>query len=301
MAESFEGPVTVADVAGGRKSVLDGDSLLLGRTVSRRRRGPGFPGPAALRGPGGVAAAEAIAVTETVLVDLGNAERVPDVLLDVGDRDGAGGVTVRDETDQAVINFNGANGFGTFGTNKGPAGGIMVRSGKNGPVILISGQHGRIIFMDRNLRTTLAIDAAKGDIELLGADCAEDFDLAEPAAPGSVLSVEDGGRLRPSREPYDRRVVGVISGAGDWNPGLRLARKSEDESSVPLALVGRVYCLADASIDPIGIGDLLTTSSTPGHAMRAADPLKAFGSVLGKSLGDLPRGCGLLPILVALQ
>ncbi len=52
---------------------------------------------------------------------------------------------------------------------------------------------------------------------------------------------------------------------------------------------------------PIGVGDLLTTSSTPGHAMRAADPARAFGAVLGKSLGRLTGGQGLVPVLVALQ
>ncbi len=51
----------------------------------------------------------------------------------------------------------------------------------------------------------------------------------------------------------------------------------------------------------IAFGDLLTTSETPGHAMRAADPLRAFGSVIGKALAPLAEGDGLIPILVALR
>ena len=51
----------------------------------------------------------------------------------------------------------------------------------------------------------------------------------------------------------------------------------------------------------IEIGDLLTTSPTPGHAMKADDPLKAFGTVIGKALRPLAAGQGLLPILIALQ
>jgi len=49
------------------------------------------------------------------------------------------------------------------------------------------------------------------------------------------------------------------------------------------------------------VGDLLTTSPTPGHAMRADDPGRAFGAVLGKALRPLADGQGLVPILVALQ
>jgi hypothetical protein len=38
-----------------------------------------------------------------------------------------------------------------------------------------------------------------------------------------------------------------------------------------------------------------------GHAMKAADPRRAFGAVIGKALRPLPAGRGLVPILVALQ
>jgi hypothetical protein len=65
--------------------------------------------------------------------------------------------------------------------------------------------------------------------------------------------------------------------------------------------MGKVYCKVDASKVPIVIGDLLTTSSTPGHAMKAVDPGQAFGAVIGKALRPLAGGRGLVPILVALQ
>jgi hypothetical protein len=70
---------------------------------------------------------------------------------------------------------------------------------------------------------------------------------------------------------------------------------------VPIALIGKVYCKVDAQYAPIEVGDLLTTSPTPGHAMKAEDPLQAFGSVIGKALRSLANGQGLLPVLVALQ
>jgi hypothetical protein len=66
-------------------------------------------------------------------------------------------------------------------------------------------------------------------------------------------------------------------------------------------LLGKVYCKIDAQYSPTGVGDLLTTSPTPGHAMKVDDPLKAFGAVIGKALRPLRSGQELVPILIALQ
>ena len=35
--------------------------------------------------------------------------------------------------------------------------------------------------------------------------------------------------------------------------------------------------------------------------MKATDPIKAFGAVIGKALRPLKNGTGLVPILIALQ
>jgi hypothetical protein len=66
-------------------------------------------------------------------------------------------------------------------------------------------------------------------------------------------------------------------------------------------MTGKVWCKVDAESGPVQLGDLLTTSSTPGHAMRADDQSRAFGAVIGKALGSLASGRGLIPVLVALQ
>ncbi len=142
-----------------------------------------------------------------------------------------------------------------------------------------------------------------GDILLPGADFAENFDIAdsEIAVPGTVMVIADDGSLHPCAEPYDKKVAGVISGAGAFKPGVVLDGRESENPRAPIALVGKVYCKVDADIAPIRIGDLLTTSSTPGHAMRAEDLLKAFGSVIGKALRSLESGQGLVPVLIALQ
>jgi hypothetical protein len=142
-----------------------------------------------------------------------------------------------------------------------------------------------------------------GDVMLTGADCAEQFDLKalEVVEPGTVMVIDDSGALRQSEGAYDRRVAGVVSGAGIFRPGIVLDQHAENQGRTTIALVGKVYCKVDADLVPIAVGDLLTSSDTPGHAMKATDPLKGFGSVIGKALRPLQSGRSLLPILVALQ
>jgi hypothetical protein len=138
-----------------------------------------------------------------------------------------------------------------------------------------------------------------------GADIAEPFAIAdaERALPGHVVVIDDDnpGMVRVSDRPYDRRVAGVLAGAGSLSPGLTLNgnRKAPNEHHV--ALTGLVYVLADASSAPIRAGDALTTSRTSGHAMRVTDYERASGAVLGKAMEPLERGRGLVLTLVTLQ
>src|SRR5271168_4335707 len=113
----------------------------------------------------------------------------------------------------------------------------------------------------------------KGDISLMGADCAEEF-FAGPDSdliPGTVVVIGNDGCLKMSRSGYDKTVVGVISGGGLLRPELILGKQLSSEHNVPLALIGRVNCYVAADCSSIEIGDLLTTSPTPGHAMKAED------------------------------
>jgi hypothetical protein len=152
-----------------------------------------------------------------------------------------------------------------------------------------------------------------GDIKLLNpqnADCAEEFDILEHnVKPGTVMVLTKNGSLQSSRQEYDKKVAGVVSGAGGYTPAMVLAREQQSVVSkndkkkdrLPIALIGKVYCKVDARQSPIETGDLLTTSSTKGYAMKAEDPVRAFGTVIGKALGSLKEGIGMIPILVTLQ
>jgi hypothetical protein len=137
-----------------------------------------------------------------------------------------------------------------------------------------------------------------------GSDLAEPFPVAGPVEPGMVVAIapEHPGHLRLAAGAYDRTVVGVVSGANGVNPGLIMQQEgSVAAGSQPVALSGRVYVWADASYGAIQPGDLLTTSSTPGHAMKVTDFSRAQGAILGKAMSGLEEGRGLVLVLVSLQ
>lgn len=141
-----------------------------------------------------------------------------------------------------------------------------------------------------------------------GSDIAEPYCVAasegvEPA-PGMVVSIDPDhvGKLRVSTSSYDTTVAGIVSGANGVNVGLTLRQEGSSvaDGSLPVANVGRVWCWVDADAGPIQPGDLLTTSNTPGHAMKA-DPTKANGAILGKAMSRLESGKGMVLVLVGLQ
>ena len=140
-----------------------------------------------------------------------------------------------------------------------------------------------------------------------GSDLSEQFDIENAMGtpePGMVVCIDpdNPGQLSLSGKAYDRRVAGVISGAGGVNTGMLMGQRgSEADGDLPVALVGRVYVWADADSGPIEPGDLLTTADRPGHAMKVGDHSQATGSILGKAMTGLQEGQGLILTLVSLQ
>lgn len=142
-------------------------------------------------------------------------------------------------------------------------------------------------------------------LEITGADLAEKFPTSGGRAePGMVMEIDPdhAGLLRVSREPYNHRVAGIVSGANEFAAGAILGNLPGSEDAPAIALSGRVYVNCDAADGAITPGDLLTTSATPGHAMKAVDRDRAHGAILGKAMTALPKGQrGLVLVLVSLQ
>jgi len=201
--------------------------------------------------------------------------------------------------DDGVLQLFNAQGAKTVALNANGGAGRFGGSGIDGDLLVFSA----------SAKDTDAAEAAiwikgsTGDVVLQNADCAEDFEVQENETiePGTVLTLSDNGALALSTESCDRKVAGIVSGAGGLRPGIVLGRISSAGNRWPIALSGKVFCKVDACESPVSVGDPLTTSSIPGHAMAVRDHARALGAVIGKAMAPLSSGQGLLPVLVALQ
>jgi len=177
---------------------------------------------------------------------------------------------------------------------------VLGTGAANDGSILLNGEAG-LISLDSESGTI-----STGVLEITGgADLAEPFAMNEKSEvhPGSVvvIDVENPGQLSLCRQSYDRRVAGVVSGAGGVKAGLTLSQEDLLGGGQNVALNGRVYVKAEASSGPIQPGDLLTTSDLPGHARIASDRSRSHGAVIGKAMSSLDEGTGLVLVLVNLQ
>ncbi len=239
-----------------------------------------------------------------------------------GDSDSGIGVHGRSNQDVGVMGFHGdprlqeiqlpgLSQVGVFGASENGAG-VMGYASRPGANVFGVAAFGGILAsavtnpLAGKFEGNVQVDGdigVKGDISLPGADCAEHFDVADADTlePGTLMVINNNGILEQSAQAYDKKVAGVISGAGNHKTGIVLDKQPSEENRKPIALIGKVNCKVDARYSPIEVGDLLTTSSTPGHAMKASESQKAFGSIIGKALRGLREGQGLIPILIALQ
>lgn len=158
-----------------------------------------------------------------------------------------------------------------------------------------------------NPKTLLHVNgtATVGILQITGgSDLAEPFSVEkdQEVDPGTVMVIDEQhpGRLKVAYTPYDRKVAGIVSGAGGLSPGLTLQNGHYTVPRPQVALAGRVYCKAEALLNPIEPGDFLTTSNVPGHAMKAVDERAFHGAILGKAMTPLKNGKGLVLVLVNL-
>jgi hypothetical protein len=202
-----------------------------------------------------------------------------------------------------VMGLNSATGYGVTGVSRNGYG-VYATSYTNYALYALGNGKAAAVHAEGDVEIHGNLNVT-GDITLppAGMDCAEQFDVAgeQELEPGTVVVIDQEGALRESCEAYDRKVAGVVSGAGDYKPAIILGRNVSISKRTVIALVGKVYCKVDADCAPVEVGDLLTASPTPGHAMKATDSNRAFGAVIGKALRPLASGRDLVPVLVALQ
>jgi hypothetical protein len=139
---------------------------------------------------------------------------------------------------------------------------------------------------------------------ICGGDYAESVDVAGTRAsyePGDVLVIDPKtpGKFLKANLAYSTLVAGIYSTKPGTVGRRQTAAKSPDE--VPMAVVGIVPTKVSAENGPIHAGDLLVASSTLGRAMKGTDRGKMLGAVVGKALGNLDSGTGVIEVLVTLQ
>ena len=94
----------------------------------------------------------------------------------------------------------------------------------------------------------------------------------------------------------------MVSGADGVRAGILMSQPGTiADGAHAVAMTGRVWVYCSVENGPIEPGDLLTTASLPGHAMRATEPSRAFGAVIGKAMTALEKGEGKVLVLVNLQ
>ena len=130
--------------------------------------------------------------------------------------------------------------------------------------------------------------------------------MAEPVEAGDVLVIdpEQPGMMSLAREAGDTAVFGVVAATpgvvlGSAPPDAAGTVKESGTVEVPVAVSGVVLAKVDAGYGSNRPGDLLTSTPTVGHAMRADAP--QIGTVLGKALEPLETGTGLIKVLVMLR
>ncbi|MBZ0267960.1 hypothetical protein K8I85_07380 [bacterium] len=152
--------------------------------------------------------------------------------------------------------------------------------------------------------TSGAFSVEAGDVMVIDPDAERGFaksDQARSSLVAGVYSTKPG--FLGSEHDWDQVAMqrGVIARPA---PGEEAAALSPIEigyqlDEIPLAVVGIVPCKVSAENGPIRAGDLLVTSSLAGHAMR--DETAQAGTIVGKALGALSSGTGVIRILVTLQ
>ena len=170
----------------------------------------------------------------------------------------------------------------------------------NGNFKLTSGSGASVTYADGTVQSTAWNGTA------CGGDYAESVDVVGERnryEPGDLMVIDPSkpGSFVKSVAPYSTLVSGIYS----TKPGFTGRRQAGDPRSstteVPMAMVGIVPTKVTAENGPIAVGDLLVSSSLAAHAMKGTDPARLTGAVVGKALGRLDSGTGVIEVLVSLQ
>ncbi len=149
--------------------------------------------------------------------------------------------------------------------------------------------------------STGAASAEPGDVLVIDPQRSRSVVVSEQASStlvAGIYSTQPG--FVGSERAWDRVADPGTDAAGRGEPFVyKRADMAAEFDEVPVAMIGIVPCKVSAQNGPIRPGDLLVTAFEPGHAMRHDNP--RAGTILGKALGSLDHGTGVIRVLVTLQ
>lgn len=123
-------------------------------------------------------------------------------------------------------------------------------------------------------------------------DIAEKLEIDGSVEPGDVVIFVKHYKFNKSAQANSKNIVGVISG----RPAFIIGGK---EKGKPIALAGQVEVKVCNQNGNIRIGDFLTTSDVPGHAMKSTDMTP--GSILGQAMEDFSNDKGKIKMIVKMR
>ncbi len=206
-----------------------------------------------------------------------------------------------------ILEINAKNTQGSMVFGKlNEAGDSFIQSVKNeGGSSIILNPEGGFVGIGLNTPPTEALEVnGRTKTKVLeitgGSDIGENMNSIEALQPGDVVVIDENnpGNVIRTTQKHNKKVAGVISGANGVNPGISLSQTDVLEGEYPLAMLGRVYVKVMGKVE---IGDMLTTSNVPGHAMAVKDFSNAHGTVIGKAMSGNEKDNGMVLLLVQPQ
>lgn len=214
------------------------------------------------------------------------------------------GGTITDTSNVLEIRqaFSGATGNVLNLWNEGAGTGLYIQNGSPGGSV---GKSAQAIYIDSDQTGTsriLTIETndsssnnivfnihANGDFQYDGtgsspaADLAETYPSNDVLVPGELVSVDPSNNeyVKRTSVSYEAKLFGAVS----TKPAIRMGSAVE---GYDIALTGRIPLKVSAENGSISIGDPLTSSATPGHAMKATEP----GMIVGFALEAHAGGTG---------
>lgn len=251
----------------------------------------------------------------------------------LGENSSNDGVEGFSNTGTGVRGGSASSGIGVYGSSNtyyavygqsssGP--GVVGSSGSSTGVVGYS-YSGTYIFegVDASLNDRkFAVERSTGNVKADGsfsgpADFAEMMPVTgskDEYGVGDVLVIGPDGKLMRSNKPTATNLAGVYTVkpgfVGDTEiaaHGIDYSESAPIQQRLAVALIGIVPVKVTDENGQIHPGDLMTTSSTPGRAMKAKPvviggvEIYSTGSIVGKALEPWEQGAGMIQVLVTLR